>query len=109
MLAGWFLPDMVSSSVPAIGNSQANSRSGAVSRGKHVVHDRLGRQKRGFYSHFGSIEQVRVGGRLQRRVGASHVALVAAADVGENAVEIAAAAGRLDLRQAAAGTDLGAR
>ena len=38
------------------------------------------------------IEQVRVGGGLQRRVGAAHVALVAAHDIGEDFGEIGRAA-----------------
>ena len=77
---------------PAKGASRSAEMSCRVSSRHHVVDDRFGCQERGFYIHFGGVEQVRVGGRLQRRFGAAHVARVAALDVGEDFGEIGLAA-----------------
>ena len=61
MLAGWFVPDMGIFFASDNGNTREKPGSGLVSLGQHVVDDRHGRKKRGFYSHFAGIKQVRVG------------------------------------------------
>jgi hypothetical protein len=61
MLAGWFVPDMGIFFASGNGNREENLQSGFVSLGQGMVDHRFGCQKRGLYSHFGGIKQVRVG------------------------------------------------
>ena len=61
MLAGWFVPDMGIFFASDNGKHEEKPGSGLVSLGQDLVDDRHGRKKRGFYSHFAGIKQVRVG------------------------------------------------
>src|SRR5262245_23678593 len=110
MLAGWLLS-------PSYGDGTLAAEAvllrsaylmGLVPGGERGVDDRSRCQKRGLYIHFGGVEQVRVGGGPERRVGAAAVALVAALDIGEDGGEVGGAVIAFDFSEPAPGADLGA-
>src|SRR5690606_35702084 len=105
---GWFHPIWALRRASPTGG-RAKTRSGAVPFGEGTVDDVARGPERGFYIHFARIEQVRVDGRLQRRIGTAHVALVATLYVGEDGGEGAGTVLGLDLGQPAARAHLGAR